>query len=502
MRNICIPELFHVRLIEQRATALIITLQTCTLSMKYHRSFNFRTVTNLAVLHARVIRFMRQSRNSLLQRLQHTISNDTRRVHIRELVLSNDWETQFPPFLSVIRPLPPQDLEMFGLVYHALRHFLAHTTLLRITLCALAITNEILCDIAQHESLRELHLRSCTPDITLDSLSQFSPLLRIRSLSIDFPIFVVENQLRKWLLLALCPFIRQLHVYTTTDIGVLFYPSRQYYDALANSNYLERLHIHGSTTRTTSLTRWLLHNASTMPSRLTHFKLHCWSAIPQGNVLDLLDALAHSKHTLRVLALDGLLVVPVPLLAHIAHCLPELRALTLVRRANDRQRATTLCRWDAPLYEYALALATFRALEHFGANFDWSPYVYSPVLLDKLLEAEECDGLVADESDESSNADNTMEYEDPVAYKLLQESRELADCLSGSIDVAPSFAIHCPTLRSFAITGSSVVFSCQLSTSVNIQSGMRTYCLSDVRTDPQPNAFQQWNPHEGSWYLE
>lgn len=475
-------------------------MQSFALAMKFHRPVTFLHGDSRDDLYARIVRYMERSSTVFIRRLLDLVENDVMRDNMRELLVSNNWEaeTQTTMF-HIIRPLPPYDSPLVESVYECLGGLLARTRLHRLTLCAIEIPRHLLENIALHPTLRQLHLCFSGPDVTEENVATLPRLQQITSLLLEYPMLSTDvsdsgDQLRTWLILHLFPSLQRLHVYAPVDNGLLRYPPERYHHLLQASCNLERLHIFGSTPQIDELSSWLYLNSHVAPSRLTHFKLHSWSGIPVHRAIVLLNALAFSKHTLRVLAIDGFMDITIAMIGHIAHCLPQLRALTLIRRRNFRQRTSKLCDWGAPVYEYALALKKFPSLQHFGANFNWTPYVYSPAILDHLLAIENTAFL-----DRERRLDCVMKSEDAFAYNLLKDRRERALCITGPIDVVPSFIVSCPSLRTFAITATDVVFSCAISTSTHAVTGLTTYTLSNVQSSPQTDAFQEWDPKQHSW---
>jgi hypothetical protein len=135
---------------------------------------------------------------------------------------------------------------------------------------------------------------------------------------------------------------------------------------------------------------------------------------------DLDDVLASLRDTpLQVLAIDGLAEGEFTLFDSIAENVPSLIALTLLRRASNRQENSKLTTWPHPCWEYAQRLASFQNLEHFGWNMDC---ISVPATRYGLVHFEE--GF-PDQNDLSRWAEN----------------------FGADYWTALSFAAHCPTLR-------------------------------------------------------
>jgi hypothetical protein len=160
--------------------------------------------------------------------------------------------------------------------------------------------------------------------------------------------------------------------------------------------------------------------------QLTHFRLLMRSGASDAVVGGVLASLREMP--LQVLVIDGLAEGEFILFDSIAESFPSLIALTLVRRASNRQRSSELSMWPHPCWEYAQHLASFQNLEHFGWNLH---YIFMPATPYGLLHLE--DG-----------------FPDKIKFRGWAEHDE--ESFGRDYWTALSFAAHCPTLRTYTIT--------------------------------------------------
>jgi hypothetical protein len=85
-------------------------------------------------------------------------------------------------------------------------------------------------------------------------------------------------------------------------------------------------------------------------------------------VLDALQA-----ESLQVLVLEGLAQAEFSLFSHISNRFPYLLALTVIRRASDRQLVTRHVRWPGLSWEYPQHMQGFSHLKYFSWNFNHGP---------------------------------------------------------------------------------------------------------------------------------
>lgn len=160
---------------------------------------------------------------------------------------------------------------------------------------------------------------------------------------------------------------------------------------------------------------------TTMP--LTHFKLHTRRGIRDSEALFLLETLRDAP--IEVLVLDGLLDAEPRLFDKIAELYQRtLVALTLIRRANNRQLQNRPVVWPRPTWEYAEHLIGLTNLKHFGWNSDYHHITPTTSI---LLDFEQ--GFPADLSGD-------------------MEDERCHDIDSLGWDALP-FAANCPNLKTF-----------------------------------------------------
>lgn len=462
--------------------------------MRYHRGLRCLGSSSVDFLNKRIIRHMEVSRDALVQSLRAAGDCPAVCDHMQALILSNDWEYRYPPRFP--RPFIWSGVpELFSDVCVALEYLMERVTLTRLSLCGFDCSTEMLDIVARHRSLRQLILRGCFLSGVSVTPAQSLVLVNITMVTMEFPSPGPKDQAQRWLFLGLIPNVEEVHCYGRDGISSVAYPSPELYDAVVPFANIAKLRITFSTAMIEFLPPWFEYNVTCVPSRLTHLKLHSRRGITFWRVRLLLRSLGHSQGTLQALSIDGLSSTPLELFDDIAIYIPNIRALTLVRRHNASQFQAKLCPWDAPVYEYAKRLRLLPTLEHFAANFDWSSRVYSPRLLDDLLENEECDGLFATEYSES----DTDDLDDD--YQTMHDRRDREDSISGAVDVVHAFTAYCPSLASFAITASYVTLRCRISRkSVKTDSGVvESYLVHDVYDDRIIDPFPEWDPHGDFW---
>lgn len=174
-----------------------------------------------------------------------------------------------------------------------------------------------------------------------------------------------------------------------------------------------------------SLNRWLLSVQAPLP--LTHFKLSVRGVLDSVDRVQLTEGL-RSAPMLQVLVIDGLIDASPEILQSFANGHDALVALTLILRDSWRQSKAKLCTWPGSTWEYAPALAAFPRLRHFGWNARIDLNEATPSIM-QLFET--------DFAEQSDDEDVAWGYERSMYGDF------------GSM--AAPFAVHCPTLETFAV---------------------------------------------------
>ncbi|KAF8234020.1 hypothetical protein L208DRAFT_1263869 [Tricholoma matsutake] len=287
--------------------------------------------------------------------------------------------------------------------------------------------------------LRNLH----TLDLMLCSLQEdvIDILLSDSSDELSWGVYnlrlFMDND-QAWYTLLLCPNLHTLSARSTHTLEMSapppdIWPLCKFYPTL------ERLWLeHVDILDISFYAAWLC-TGSASHLRLTHFKLHTLPGVAEVDLDNVLTSLG--RMPLQVLVLDGIHEGGFFLFIGIAALFPSLIALTLIRRASNRQLRTSLATWPHASWEYARLLAPLQNLKHFGWNMD---YIYSPPTPYGLLRFEE--GFPAEETD------------------YLEWAEEInADSFGIDYWTALSFAAYCPSLQTYTITERPNVMTCRIS---------------------------------------
>ncbi|EJD50389.1 hypothetical protein AURDEDRAFT_160292 [Auricularia subglabra TFB-10046 SS5] len=230
-----------------------------------------------------------------------------------------------------------------------------------------------------------------------------------------------------WQVLALCPSLRLLHVYSFriehSDTAFLS-PDPELSPHISPAlSSLERMCLEG-VGGALWLADWFQMAAALGTMRLTHLKLEFARFIHDRFMMDLLHSLHAGNAPLQVLALNGIMPASIDLVQTMVELFPDLVALTLFRRAGERPKSSgaNRSRWPGALYEYAAPFRNFTRLRHFASNLYFDYDALSPLALETLLF-----GVGERDNDEYS-----------------------FECVG---DVARPFAAYCPTLQTFELEG-------------------------------------------------
>ncbi|EJD42705.1 hypothetical protein AURDEDRAFT_185889 [Auricularia subglabra TFB-10046 SS5] len=348
-----------------------------------------------------------------------------------------------------------------------------------LSLHRLQIDLDLVLQISRHPRLANLDVKYCgTPPALWEHVLSSPPgslQATVEALTLD--LHHREDLLDTfsgWNILAFCPNLRLLRVNALDAKQGFDVPEQRFWPHMTCIAHIEYLHLQGFTwTRVSELSDWLVQVAPRAGGlRITHLKLHSAWGIPDAMVGQLLHALHDGHAPLRVLALDGIKATDATLFDTLGQLFPSLEGLTLVRRANDRQAVSKLCRWPLPVYEYAQRMEGLTRLRHFGANFYWEHGNVSPAALRRLEPAYSAD-------------------HDPDRFGW--------DLMADGHSVGLPFAVHCPALETFAITSDWVIYAAQIRRSATGAIEMQS--LGQRLKFPE---LDQWNPCKSSmnaWQL-
>jgi hypothetical protein len=300
------------------------------------------------------------------------------------------------------------------------------------------ILPEFLRNLINIKTLHTLTLMSCMldPDVCESIVAdQVLPSETLLNLQLFMSSDESMNTLSLWHMLIIFP---QLRTLTVTGFGPSIpIPSdiiRQHCNPFTT---LERIFLHNFDLQDIPLlSGWILEASEVTPGaslKLTHFKMHSRWGMTDLEIFEILDALQLSP-CMQILALEGLRDCDLSLIDHIAHTCPNLTALTLIRRHNDRQSETKLAPWPHASWEYAPHFAAFTQLPHFGWNIDITCLDSTPSIM-KFFE----EGFPNINSVEGWRQIKEQEFYFKDDYLM-----------------AGPFAAHCPTLCTFAVVKRSV----------------------------------------------
>ncbi|KIJ29243.1 hypothetical protein M422DRAFT_269428 [Sphaerobolus stellatus SS14] len=220
-------------------------------------------------------------------------------------------------------------------------------------------------------------------------------------------------------------------------------------------------------------------HAQAHPLRLTHFRISSPQGIEPDTINQILSALRGCP--MEVLVLQGIAGGDPLLIQHISDLFPDLIALTLILRQNNRQRRNKYAIWPCPSWEYSARFGGFRRLKHFAWNFYLNISDSSPRTM--LLFEDDFTGI--------------MKGEDKINWDRWREERANMFFTDNEY-LALSFAAHCPTLETFGITsGDSFTFrmACRIS---RASGGTPILTVPPARAFQQPSSWkmEQWNTDE------
>lgn len=413
------------------------------------------------------------SRNKLLKITEFLLSRPDLTQSLRTLSIHDEWSTEWVRG-TLAEEFDVQSIpDFYAAIYCNLKKTLqASPNIMTLTLISMDIVPEFLQITARIPSLHTINFHMCRLDpkvcqsISEDQIQSTEALLNLKLLVGDVGIDVS----RMWHSLSLYPHIRTLLVYAlgSTNISIPPDPVRHLCNPFVT---LERVFLgHFHPDDVSALSMWMNEvsgNSFNTGLKLTHFKIQTRWGMNNADVFNLLDALQWSPN-MRVLVLEGLEDAKLELIDRVAHACPNLHGLTLIRRQSDRQNETKLASWPHPSYEYASRFTAFTQLKHFGWNFDVETFGLDPT---------------------PSIMKNFEEgFPDPTTLEGWKETMKREDIayFDDTHLMAGSFAVHCPTLRTFAIVDRIVRFVCRINKAPN-----GTILSKETGTSHELSA---WNP--------
>ncbi|KZV81004.1 hypothetical protein EXIGLDRAFT_780268 [Exidia glandulosa HHB12029] len=429
---------------------------------------------------ATVRTIMTQTRDESIKEARFLLSRPDICAKITSLVMGVVWVNTFAPTRILGQSIPPPtDAAMFGPLFDVFAEFLHSVTIEYLKLTQVVIDRRFATELLAQPKLSRLDIALCrtsedfqefilaAPEGFLQTnITYLSLTMTAGTLGDGDPDEEDDNpQETAWGLVALCPQLRLLHLYNIAPKNPVNMPSRDIWPSLLGPlGNVERLHLDGIEWDLTDLCELLQQVVERGPLRLTHLKIHSAWSVPPAMIIQLFIILKAGNAPLRVLSLDGLHPLPITIFRRLAHLFPDLEALSLVKRDNDRQNDSKPCRWDLPLYEYAVPLRGLAKLRYFGANFYWDPLVASPYVC-KYLEP---------------GFDAGPDYDTDADFMLDGRS------------VALPFAASCPALESFVLYGKVMpLLQCQIRRSPT--SGAVLEIVDEVLSF-SPRNFQHLNP--------
>ncbi|KIK52432.1 hypothetical protein GYMLUDRAFT_251255 [Collybiopsis luxurians FD-317 M1] len=320
--------------------------------------------------------------------------------------------------------------------------------------------------------LRRLSMINCRfSEILTSSILTLPKCGQIRILNIsDFSIdFDERTENSTWTLLPLFPHIRVLNMMRPAGMRNFILhppPSIQRLNLFLHLRYFALFQFYDLP----NLSTWIRLNRLQGPLSLTHFKVLSRWGWPDHEVIDLLEALRAAP--LEALSIDGLQDGSLMLIERVAEYFPNLRALSLVRRENDRQVKAESSMWPRASWEYAPLFARFNRLEHFLWNYRvlHDHFVYPTALL--LFEKD-----ASGEKWEDEDEDIRWDLQD-----LISEAEEY-----GCVDAARLLAAYCPSLKGLCtVRGTGCVIA-------RDGYGRSVFTCSFIIPEWDPTEWEGWN---------
>lgn len=415
------------------------------------------------------------------------LSSTCYRENVRDVTFEDEWARTVYDNLPLNSPMRPGPLDPFSRV---LSDFVRSTRLTHIRLVSIQLDPELVTCLANASTLSQVTADRCLPCsfIGRPRVEEYLRLQHIAYLALGFGSDMRLHH-ATWALMNACPFLRHLVIFRSSGRPIAcpaFVSVRDF--SLAHT--LETLHVEGSSGNLSGLFHLLrpADGASPSSSMLSCLKVSICGSVSASIVYALLQLLAMHHPRLRILVFEGVLIVRPLFVMDVCAHLPGLQGLSLFQRRGVSPPCDghTLSVWDAPLYEYANALAG-SALRHFQANFHCDTSAYGPRVLDRLV------GLRALDSRAAPNAcggSSVFPHSCRSCCRSADDDDDDGDRAEDVLSIVSPFAAACTTLESFVVRAGRVTrFSC----SVRRASG-GTPEVHRVLLGEYDDAMHKWNP--------
>lgn len=411
-------------------------------------------------------------------------SDPARYTGARYLAFDNEWNRMYPSRIP-IKPPTPLD-KLYDTAFEVIISAINVTPATHLRFIDFGLPYKLLDCIARQPRVTELHLVRCLPVVATTEDQLKSPhkltatMANITVLHLGFPEDE-RYQARLWNIVALCPLLRHLYAYAATVDAVVEYPTRDICLRAPHINDLEILHIEGASNTLEELVDWSddAYTACGTPGKWTSIKINSRLGMTLRDTHCFLELLWDTHQDVEILVLEGVAETPVELFEAIADRCPNLRGLGLVRRANAAQSKNRLCPWEEPIYSYASPMSRMTKLEHFSANFQWSPYTHGPSTLrnfeSPVDDYEAVDASLDDAGTQYGIPDDFREPGLSDRFKKLVPSTQLQDIaqwiepdevtrnyetMNDAEFLVVPFMAACPAFKSFSIRADTVYMRC------------------------------------------
>lgn len=413
------------------------------------------------------------------------LADDRMVSRLREVTFANEWEFLLHTEPSLVLPPPGVRAgDLLPLLRNA-RQIITRSLVVHVRFLDFILSPTLFQDMGAHHTLRAATIDGCfCPDFLIRSTAadrRAWSMTGLTYLALGFG----RQQHATWMIVSLCPNIRHLYAYATSNDITVDFPWNGLY-SLAVVHRLHTLHIDDAEPCLGGLVDWLVTAAdSTLDAgSLKRFKLRVKGSVCLPDTVWLLQALYSSHALLEVLVLDGVQRMPATLLRLLGERLPNLQCLRIARRGGEFCARYGFSTWEDPLHEYARSLAALTHLRHFEANFRWLSHTYSPATIDSLLSGSRAP---QDVPENDTDCDDT----DSCAHGHSD------DCMADGASLVLPFAAYCTALQSFAVNADVASFSCTIQ-----RTGREAYRIIDVRDHPHLYLNERWNPPQGQTWSQ
>ncbi|KAG6860060.1 hypothetical protein C0995_016383 [Termitomyces sp. Mi166 len=347
---------------------------------------------------------------------------------MENLVISNQWIDIFDQ--TVIQDYPISELDgrkFYNPFYKSLCRIIGSSVnLVALTFINMELDLNLVACVCDLSKLDRLKLHMCRINeqarraLVLDARD--APVSTVRDLEV-----VVTNDKSPWYAMLFCPNLQNFTVHAFS--GVVFPPPDVIWDKCRFFETLKCLYLgHISLFHLQTYAEWIRQSSHGDTPCLTYLKIEVESGMTDTMVILFLQAVQSAP--LEVLSIEGALQADLHLFDWIAQHFPHLLALTIIRHSSTRSRCASFVVWPLQIWQYARCLSAFLRLQHFGWNNETLSPEYSTYSL-RLLEQGGLD-YADDAGWDEANENDWFSPEDIWTPKL--------------------FAVHCPTLRTFALT--------------------------------------------------